>query len=129
MSSYSVRIFLALIIDGQRSLVFPYSTVNGGARDISPLAFSRSALWPKIPARKNFITTMTKVAKIPMEQGVRGVAPFVLVLISLLLLLVAFPPVRAGASGVVRVGHASCPDSISVRSAGPTRSAGTRRGP
>ena len=31
------------------------------------------------------------VAKIPMEQGARGVAPFVLVQISLLLLLVAFP--------------------------------------
>ena len=31
------------------------------------------------------------VARIPMEQGARGVAPFVLVQISLLLLLVAFP--------------------------------------
>ena len=31
------------------------------------------------------------VAKIPMEQGARGVAPFVLVQISLLLVLVAFP--------------------------------------
>ena len=47
---------------GPLQLVFGYSTVNGGARDISPRAFSRSAIRPNIPARKNFITTMTRVA-------------------------------------------------------------------
>ena len=44
----------------------PYSTVNGGAREISPFAFNRSAIRPKMPERKNFITTMTSVAKSSM---------------------------------------------------------------
>ena len=44
----------------------PYSTVNGGARDIRPLDFSLVAIRPKIPARKNFITTMTRVANSSM---------------------------------------------------------------
>ena len=48
------------------TLLLRYSTVNGGAREIRPLAFSRVAIRPKMPARKNFITTMTSVAKSSM---------------------------------------------------------------
>ena len=48
--------------ESERAARIPYSTVNGGARDISPFAFSRAAMRPKMPARKNFITTITRVA-------------------------------------------------------------------
>ena len=53
--------------DPSGELEFPcYSTVNGGAREISPRAFSRAATRPKMPARKNFITTITRVANSSM---------------------------------------------------------------
>ena len=56
---------------GPLQLVFCYSTVNGGARDISPRAFNRSAIRPKMPARKNFITTMTRVANSEQARSKR----------------------------------------------------------
>ena len=36
----------ALSMEGPLLLVIPYSTVNGGARDIRPFAFRRSAINP-----------------------------------------------------------------------------------
>ena len=44
----------------------PYSTVSGGAFAISPFAFSFPAIRPKMPARKNFIATITRVANSSM---------------------------------------------------------------
>ena len=52
--------------DPERAARLPYSTVNGGAFAISPRAFSRAAIRPKMPARKNFITTITRVANSSM---------------------------------------------------------------
>ena len=52
--------------DGPLLFVFPHSTVNGGARDIRPRALSRFEISPKMPARKNFITTITRVANSSM---------------------------------------------------------------
>ena len=52
--------------DEHRITPLPYSTVNGGAFAISPRAFNRAAIRPKMPARKNFITTITRVANSSM---------------------------------------------------------------
>ena len=78
VAAVGLPLMLAEVVIGRRTQRNPVGAFG---------ALRPGSAWPLV----GWLGVAAGFAKIPMEQGARGVAPFVLVQISLLLLLVAFP--------------------------------------